>query len=74
MLRTLRRWLAPVIAACALSLPAAHGQPPATTTTQQTPPGTTPPADRSYPAEIFIAFLAVAIVLVVVCLPSRKQV
>jgi hypothetical protein len=71
MLRTLRRWLALVITTCALTLPAAHGQPTATTT--KDPPGTTPPADRTYPAEIFIAFLAVALVLVVVCMPSRKQ-
>lgn len=72
MLHTLRRYLAAALAACALALPASAQNTAPTTSAQPTAAPQTP--ERSYVAEYVLAILAIGAVLIVVCMPSRKQV
>jgi hypothetical protein len=71
MLRTLRQYLASALLACAAALPTAAQNPAPSATAQGS--AAAAPSDRSYVGEYLVAAIAIAVVLLVVCMPSRKQ-
>jgi hypothetical protein len=71
MRRALFGWLAPLLLAGLLWLPAARAQPPGSP--GQPAPAAAGEAERSPPAlQYAVAFLCSIVVLLIVCMPSRK--